>query len=304
MPEIECKQARQGTLSFVRVFPAFFPFLLPPPAPCLPKPNVRRRRHLQENAIAVRLTESPSRVNMNARSIRSRAKLDRVSFFNTDFLFPCKESGFKRVPSFNRTRSVCMEQVEVLQSRLLDRSKCRSCSENWLPSNVEIRVYRKVRVQEPASSYYACNGSLAGQLSLEREGTYNKDQKCISPMILTAHCLMQRLQFFRERYGSHLFKCGEDDDENNVYVKMKHFLYYMEHDGRWDDSPLYIFDSGFYKDRRRRAKGYKQTDQPNTLLGDYDVPEYFSDDLFRLTGERRRPPYRWLVIGGARSGTG
>lgn len=85
---------------------------------------------------------------------------------------------------------------------------------------------------------------------------------------------------------------------------MKHFLYYTEHDGRRDDSPLYIFDSGFYKDRRRRAKGYKQTDQPNTLLADYDVPEYFSDDLFRLTGERRRPPYRWLVIGGARSGTG
>ena len=97
-----------------------------------------------------------------------------------------------------------------------------------------------------------------------------------------------------------MFKIGEDDDDNNVYLKMKHFLRYSETDAQYDDSPLYIFDSGFYKDRRKK----KKQGQPNTLLGDYQVPDYFSDDLFHLTGERRRPPYRWLVIGGARSGTG
>ncbi|KAI8141728.1 hypothetical protein BJV82DRAFT_617300 [Fennellomyces sp. T-0311] len=107
-------------------------------------------------------------------------------------------------------------------------------------------------------------------------------------------------KYFLENYGSHLLKIGEDDDDNNVYLKMKHFLRYSETDGQQDDSPLYIFDSGFYKDRRKK----KRDRQPNTLLGDYDVPEYFSDDLFQLTGQRRRPPYRWLVIGGARSGTG
>lgn len=84
---------------------------------------------------------------------------------------------------------------------------------------------------------------------------------------------------------------------------MKHFLRYSAEDGVKDDSPLYIFDSGFYKDRRSQSRK-KSEDQPNRLLADYEVPEYFSDDLFRLTGERRRPPYRWLVIGGARSGTG
>ncbi|CAO3632679.1 unnamed protein product [Cunninghamella blakesleeana] len=120
-------------------------------------------------------------------------------------------------------------------------------------------------------------------------------------------------------------------------MKMKHFLYYCQHDAITDDSPLYIFDSGFYKDRKKKKSNNNKksksssssddnddennrrcnnnnnsikkqksdsTTSSTSLLNDYQVPHYFDDDLFQLTGSRRRPPYRWLVVGPARSGTG
>ncbi|KAF9158844.1 hypothetical protein DFQ26_007176 [Actinomortierella ambigua] len=210
---------------------------------------------------------------------------------------------------------------------------------------------------------------------------------------------------FMKKYHNQPFKVGEDDDGNNVYVKMKYFLRYAQTDGLQDDSPLYIFDSGFVKRKltplqkrrirgssesssssspysssneskqqqlkksssspttspltpngvngvkrprsrstspptgsnktvridakggmvtigstssysngtnssysptitRRDEKSKRTEEHASTLLDDYMVPKYFKDDLFQLAGDRRRPPYRWFVVGGPRSGTG
>ena len=85
-------------------------------------------------------------------------------------------------------------------------------------------------------------------------------------------------------------KCGEDDDEHTIRMKLKQFMRYLNNN--IDDSPLYIFDSSFDEDRLAK-----------TLLDDYKVPSYFNEDLFRLVGEKRRPPYRWFLVGPERSGT-
>ena len=88
-----------------------------------------------------------------------------------------------------------------------------------------------------------------------------------------------------------------------------------------DDSPLYVFDSSF--DDNKDSKGVRSSlfmrayvagrvvvlksvelaALPLQMLHDFEVPIYFRDDLFRLVGERRRPPYRWFLVGPKRSGT-
>ena len=86
------------------------------------------------------------------------------------------------------------------------------------------------------------------------------------------------------------FKVGEDDDGKTLKIKLKYFMKYLRENR--DDSPLYIFDSAFDDDRDAKR-----------LLQDYKVPSYFDEDLFHLVGERRRPPYRWFLVGPERSGT-
>lgn len=78
---------------------------------------------------------------------------------------------------------------------------------------------------------------------------------------------------------------GSDDEGYAVRMKFKHYWKYIsdpEHSR--DDSPLYIFD-GTFADRRTSR----------SLRRDYFVPPYFAEDLMRLAGEKRRPPYRSVV---------
>jgi histone arginine demethylase JMJD6 len=128
-------------------------------------------------------------------------------------------------------------------------------------------------------------------------------------------------------YADAKFKCGEDDDGYAVKIKMKYFLEYMRQ--QKDDSPLYVPPSqpsvlGGVSHRRRRlctphppATTYcpppplhvlpryifDSRFENRTLLDDFCVPSYFTDDLFKHVGNKRRPPHRWFLIGPKCSGT-
>eukprot|EP00879_Flechtneria_rotunda_P029484 GHRR01031892.1.p1 GENE.GHRR01031892.1~~GHRR01031892.1.p1 ORF type:complete len:132 (+),score=29.12 GHRR01031892.1:790-1185(+) len=85
------------------------------------------------------------------------------------------------------------------------------------------------------------------------------------------------------KFKDHKFKVGSDDDGYAVRLRLEHFLRYCcyPHHAGSDDSPLYIFDGTFAD----RSGSTAMTDH-------YKVPDLFQDDLFKLVGERRRPPYR------------
>lgn len=76
----------------------------------------------------------------------------------------------------------------------------------------------------------------------------------------------------------------------NTYKK-----YASSMEGQMDDAPLAVYDSQLH------------TDERSSLLLDYTVPKCFdAPDLFQeMVGEEdEMPPYRWILIGPPRSGTG
>ena len=94
-----------------------------------------------------------------------------------------------------------------------------------------------------------------------------------------------------ETYGDFVWRCSDTHGAGltlNTYQK-----YVSTLEGLTDDAPLAIYDSQLAVDDRA------------TLLEDYRVPTCFaSPDLFEELGEEERPPYRWILMGPARSGTG
>lgn len=92
------------------------------------------------------------------------------------------------------------------------------------------------------------------------------------------------LDYFSQHCGSQSFRAEAVDMTFNDY------RCYMEQ--CCEESPLYLFDKAF-------------ADAPSVLASDYSVPSFFAQDLFQHleTVSSKRPDYRWLIIGPARSGS-
>ena len=102
----------------------------------------------------------------------------------------------------------------------------------------------------------------------------------------------------QKRFPKDRFKVGSDDDGYAVRLTMTEFQFYCDEEKnpdygcKRDDGPLYVFDGSIF-------------DKENTkeLEKDFDIPDYFSEDLFKYVGHKRRPPHRWVVFGPPRSGS-
>jgi histone arginine demethylase JMJD6 len=94
-----------------------------------------------------------------------------------------------------------------------------------------------------------------------------------------------------ETYGDMQWRFSDNHAETMTLDAYGRYCSSLE--GQLDDSPLAVYDSQFGSDKRR------------ALLDCYSIPDCFQHDLFDvLAKEDERPPYRWILMGPARSGTG
>lgn len=80
---------------------------------------------------------------------------------------------------------------------------------------------------------------------------------------------------------------GRSTNGKRFRMKLSDFLSYCDD---WNgEKPLYIFD--------------KKILSSSELIGDYTVPDVFSEDLFDLMEDDDRPDYKWLLLGPNGSGS-
>ena len=88
-------------------------------------------------------------------------------------------------------------------------------------------------------------------------------------------------QYLESAFAEVSFACGPVD------MRLRDFFQYA--DAVQEERPLYLFDKHF-------------ASKCPALAEDYSIPPYFATDLFSVLGEQR-PDWRWLIIGGARTGS-
>lgn len=110
---------------------------------------------------------------------------------------------------------------------------------------------------------------------------------CVRDWKAMESCTFQRLV---ERFGHLPWRFSDTHGETMSLRLYQKYLSSLE--GSTDDAPLAIYDSQFGQDERR------------CIVDEYQIPSCFRNDLFELLPEDHRPPYRWILIGPARSGTG
>ena len=140
-----------------------------------------------------------------------------------------------------------------------------------------------------ASDRGSCARAAAADLTVER--FVAEFETAGVPLIIEGGCgvdaakpLWDRAELL-SRFGDRRFHVG------GHAFDLRAFLAYASANN--DEQPLYLFDSRF-------------GEAAPELLEEYEPACYFGDDLFDLLSEEgaeRRPDKRWIIVGGARSGS-
>ena len=96
-----------------------------------------------------------------------------------------------------------------------------------------------------------------------------------------------------EKWGEQAFRVGSDENDNDVRLSLGKFVQYLNNDCEGDDNPMYLFD--------HIGEGPMEE-----FLDYYSIPKYFTPphDLFSVLDPiEERPPHRWIIYGGKRSGS-
>ena len=117
------------------------------------------------------------------------------------------------------------------------------------------------------------------------------------------------------RLGGHIVQCGDDAEGENVELPFDAYvLDYLR--SCPDRNPMLVFDSVILEpfalqqqQQQQQQRGRPEPEpepEPDSadLCDDYSVPAIFSeDDYLSELGPLARPPYRWVLIAPARSGS-
>lgn len=133
-----------------------------------------------------------------------------------------------------------------------------------------------------------CPETIERRANLSIEEFIEKFEKPGIPVILTdltskwtANTMWSKKNLLK-RYSETIFRTG-----SHFKLSLKNYFKYLQSQN--EHKPLYLFDQNY-------------PENAPDLLFEYQIPEYFSEDLFGLAGEDDRPPWRWILHGPAGSG--
>ena len=173
--------------------------------------------------------------------------------------------------------------VNGIYSHALHRSwVCRNINlesecKDFLLNNIERRKASDLSCQEFVSKYEQKNVPLIITEVVNKWPAYKKWSD----------------EYLSEKCGDFSFRATSATAAGTANFTMKQYVEYAKN--TIEEAPLYLFERDF--------------NSISSLRDDYSVPAYFSPDaehgadLFRLLGDRKRPDFKWLVVGPERSGS-